>query len=393
MSVVIIGAGETGTRAALTLRQKDYDDAITLIGAEPAPPYERPPVSKSVISGEADEPPVIATAKALSEKNIDFSSETVVKKIHISSSAVSLDNGETIGFDQLLISTGARARPLSMDGIGDCILLRSRADALALRDKLSSGTKLVIIGGGFIGLELAASTLAHEASVTVIEKAPHLMGRAVPASIAEIVQKRHEQAGIEILIDQDVGEFDGLEDADLVVAGIGAIPETGLAEDAGLEIENGIKVDGTLRTSHPSIFAAGDCCSFPHPLFNGDRIRLESWRNALDQAEHVAGAIMGDEADYQAVPWFWSEQHDMVLQIAGLAQLAEEKIVRKLGENSLIEFGLDQEGRLVAASGIAEGNKIAKEIRVAEMMIAKRLSPKPSDLEDCNVSLKSLLRQ
>ncbi len=392
-SIVIVGAGETGARAALALRQKGFTGRLTLIGAEPSPPYERPPVSKAVLAGEAEAPPVVVLDKDLAAKEIDYLAGTQVEAIDRNAHEVRTGDGQTVAYDKLLLATGARARPLALGDNRPCLLLRSREDGFALREKLKPGVRLVVIGGGFIGLEVASSAVARGADVTVVEQASQLMGRAVPASIAAIMQRRHEASGVKVLLEQDVRELDALDDADIVVAGIGAIPETELAQSAGLEIDNGISVDGRLSTSDPDIFAAGDCCSYPHPLFGDARIRLESWRNALDQAEHVAGSILGDASPYETVPWFWSDQHGLSLQIAGLPQFAKATVQRVLGDGSLIEFGLAEDGRLVSASGVAEGNKIAKDIRASEMMIGGKMSPKPSDLADPNVSLKSLLRR
>ena len=214
--------------------------------------------------------------------------------------------------------------------------MRSFDDALAIRRHLAPGKRIAIVGGGFIGLELAASAVKRGATVTVIEAQPRVLMRGVPEEIAAVVTARHRSEGAEILCGTGIASIDGDADevritladgrtvaADLAVIGIGASPVTGLAEEAGLAIENGIAVDRCLRTSDPDIYAAGDCCSFPLDIYGGRRVRLESWRNAQDQGTLAAKNMLGADEPISAVPWFWSDQHDLTLQIAGLADGAE----------------------------------------------------------------------
>ena len=228
--------------------------------------------------------------------------------------------------------------------------------------------------------------------------------RGVPSAIAEIVASRHRAAGVELAIGAAIagigragdGHVVALADgrkieADCVIAGIGAAPDTALAEAAQLTIDNGIAVDGQLRTSDPHIYAAGDCASFPHPLYNGRRIRLEAWRNAFDQGAFVAKAMLGAREEYQAAPWFWSDQHDLSLQIAGLVDEGPDIIARDLGDGALLLFHLMEDGRLAAASAIGPLGKIAREVRIAEMLIARRARPDRVALASPHVKLKSLL--
>jgi 3-phenylpropionate/trans-cinnamate dioxygenase ferredoxin reductase component len=261
-----------------------------------------------------------------------------------------------------------------------------------------------VIGGGFIGLEIAASALERGCAVTVVEMAPRILGRAVPAEIAAVVADCHAQVGIEIITgigltliarEGDV-EVVTLADGrrlvcDAIIAGVGAIPETSLAEAAGLETENGVRVDGQLVTSDPDILAAGDCCSFPHPIYAGRRMRLEAWRNAQDQGAHVAGSMLGDTKEYDTVPWFWSDQHDQTLQIAGMPDEGEVTVLRDVGGGGRLYFHLKADGRLVAASGVGPVSKVARDIRLAEMLIQRRAYPDAAQLADPGVKLKSLL--
>lgn len=403
--IVIIGAGEAGGRAALALRERQYEGPITLVGEEDHLPYERPPLSKTAMTmAEAPVPAFITNAAELAEKRIRHVSGLSAIAIDRAARQVQLSDGSHLPYEKLLLATGARPRKLTIPGAKRALYLRNFSDALALRARLVPGQRLVIIGGGFIGLELAASARAKGCLITVLEMAPRILGRAVPAEVAAIMGARHRAAGIEIL--EGIGlvaiEAEGsahsviLADgrrlpADTVIAGIGALPETALAEAAGLATENGIRVDERLMTEDPAIFAAGDCCAFPHPVFDGRRLRLEAWRNAGDQARHVAGSMLGEAASYDTVPWFWSDQHDETLQIAGLPDEGQVTVARDLGGSALF-FHL-KAGRLVGASAFGPIGKVARDIRLAEMMIQARARPSATALADPDVKLKTLLQE
>jgi 3-phenylpropionate/trans-cinnamate dioxygenase ferredoxin reductase subunit len=277
--------------------------------------------------------------------------------------------------------------------------LRTHEDALRIRKALTPGTAVAIVGGGFIGLELAAAGAQRGAAVTVIEALPRLLTRGVPEEIAARLAARHMAAGVRFVfghgVDAIAADAVRLSDgtavpAALVVVGIGAVPETGLAAAAGLEIENGVKADGCLRTSDADIFAAGDCCSFPLELYGGRRVRLESWRSAQELGGLAARNMLGANEPIGAVPWFWSDQYELTLQIAGLCDEGEQVVRRESGD-ALVLFHLKADGRLVAASGIGVGNAVARDIRVAEMLIAKRARPDAAALADSCVKLKGLL--
>jgi 3-phenylpropionate/trans-cinnamate dioxygenase ferredoxin reductase component len=235
----------------------------------------------------------------------------------------------------------------------------------------------------------------------VIEALPRLLTRGVPAEVAEVLHERHVAQGVSFhfgarttgITDAGVVLSDAtIVRADLVVVGIGAVPNTELAVAAGLAVDNGIAVDATLATSDPDIFAAGDCCSFPHPLYGDRRIRLEAWRNAHDQAAAAARNLLGADEPYAAVPWFWSDQYDLTLQIAGLPDAATTEVVRRRPDGVEIRFGLGPGGRLASAAAIGQGNAVAKDIRLAEMLIATQAAPEPTALADPAVQLKALLR-
>lgn len=405
--MVIVGAGETGARAALALREEGWTGPVTLVGEEAIGPYERPPLSKSVMTLAGEPAAVIILPPArLAEHAIRHVAGRAVIAIDRGARTIGLADGETIAYRTLLLATGARARLLSLPGGGGPAVhtLRTWADALALRPRLVAGARLAVIGGGFIGLEIAASAAARGCAVTVIEAGPRILMRGVPEDIASLLAGRHLQAGIAlrtgagiVAIEAEPGGArirladDTVVEADIVVAGIGAVPETALAAAAGLAIDNGIRVDGRLVTSDPDILAAGDCCSFPHPLYGGRRIRLEAWRNAQDQGAHAARAMLGATEAYAAVPWFWSDQHDLCLQVAGLPDEGVATVTRRDGEGLELRFHLDGDGRLVAASGLGPIGRIAKDIRLSELLIAQRARPDPVRLASVDVRLKSLL--
>jgi 3-phenylpropionate/trans-cinnamate dioxygenase ferredoxin reductase subunit len=241
--------------------------------------------------------------------------------------------------------------------------------------------------------------------VTVVELGPRLMGRAVPARIAATMARRHVAAGVDVRCGTRVTELaqtaSGVAialaggeriEADVVVAGVGAVPETSLAAAAGIQTGDGILVDARFATSAPDVFAAGDCCRYPHPLYDGRPLRLESWRAAQEHGTAAARAMLGATDPYAGVPWFWSDQHDLTLQVTGLTSAAAQEVVRLRPDGAEIWFGLDAAGRLVAAAGTGPGNAVARDIRLAEMLIARRAAPDPVMLADPAAALKSLLR-
>lgn len=397
--MVIIGAGECGTRAALALREAGYAGAVTLIGAEPHMPYERPPLSKDAITAEVSAPKAIGGSARLAEAGIDFRPSRTALGIDRTARHLHL-GGETLAYERLLLATGARPRPLPGAEGPNVATLRTLDDAARIRQGLGPGRHLVVIGGGFIGLELAASARKLDTQVAVIEALPRLLTRSVPAEIAKVLYQRHIAEGVTFhfgaritgITDDEVALADGtVLRADLVVVGIGAVPNTELAVAAGLAVDNGIAVDATLATSDPDIFAAGDCCSFPQPLYDDRRVRLESWRSAQEQGTLAARNMLGAAEPVSSVPWFWSDQYDLSLQIAGLAQAAVTHVGRELKDGAFVLFHLGPDGRLLAASGIGAGNAVAKDIRLAEMLIARHAHADPSALADPAVNLKRLL--
>ncbi len=396
--IVIIGGGMAGARACINLRANDYEGPITLISEEQHLPYDRPPLSKDSITTEFEpspvwllEPDIVTSLKVVTRLGI------AVTKIDRDAKQVVLADGSKIAYSKLLLATGAKPRSLGPYAL----TLRDHQDTLELRRRFKPGQKIVIVGGGFIGLELASSASKLGCSVTVIEAQPRILMRGVPEAIAKIVHDRHVAGGVEIHVGTAIDSIsahavklkDGREiKADTIIAGIGALPEVKLAQDAGLVIDNGVACNEHMQTSDPDIFAAGDCCSFIHTQFGGRRLRLEAWRSAQEQTATAISNMLGDKKLHVSVPWFWSDQFDLGLQITGFADMGQITVERRVGEQALILFHLAADGQLMGASGIGPGNIIARDIKLAEMMIAKGLKPAPEALSNPDVQLKTLLK-
>lgn len=394
--IVIVGAGEAGTRAAFTLRELGFCGGITLVGMEPHLPYERPPLSKPLNDTVHMKP--ICSAEALDAAGIDYLQGLLALGLDARAQSVSISDGRTLTYDRLLLTTGARPRRLTCRGAGHALNFRTYADAAGIFSRGEGGKKFVIIGGGLIGMELAAVLRGKDNAVSVIEAASMPLGRAVPPRFAAKLLARHQDEDVVFHLGQGVAEItdnsvvlaDGSSvPADIVVAAIGVEADVALAEAAGLAVGNGILTDSYLRTSEPNIFAAGDCAAVAQP--GGGHIRFESWRNARSQAETAARNMVGGKEAFTATPWFWSDQYDLGLQVVGLPRPGHQSVVRVLDQGEL-EFYLD-EGRLVAAAGLGIGNGSAKDIKLAEMLIAAGVSPDPTALADPAGDLKALLKR
>lgn len=401
---VIVGAGECGARAAMALRERGFDGDVTLVGGETHLPYERPPLSKDGILAEVFAAKTIATAERMAEANVAFRGGLHIAGIDRAGKRLLGADGKVLAYDKLLLATGSTPRRLPGSEGERIAYLRTLDDAQRLRDELLPGRRLAVVGGGFIGLELAASARARGAEVTLIEALPRLLSRAVPEAIAAQIQARHELEGVELIFGDGIAAIrSAAKDAtvelksgrrvvaDLFLVGIGAVPNVELASEAGLAVDNGIAVDRHLATGDADILAAGDCCSFPLDIYGGRRVRLESWRNAQEQGNLAACNMLGGHDVIANVPWFWSDQYELTLQIAGLSDEGVTVVRRELGEGTVVLFHLRADGTLVAASGIGVGNAVAKDIRLAEMLIARQARPDEGALGDPGVKLKSLL--
>ncbi len=395
-------------RAAHALRDNGWDGGITLLGNEGVAPYDRPPLSKAVLLGEKTTAQCALYDEAFyRDQHIDLRVDAAVQQIDRAGRKVVLSGGHTVAYQRLLIATGAAPRMLTVPGatLDGVHVLRTAADALAVLDELSPGRRIAIVGAGFIGLEVAATAVARGCEVVVIEAAAGALMRAVPENVAACLVARHRQMGVDVRFAVQVDKIIGMTNnlvsglklsdgtsiaCDCVIAGIGVKPRTELAEAVGIDVADGIAVDDTLRTNDPHIFAAGDVCSFPHRLFRR-RIRLECWRNAEDHARIVARNMLDRGETYSEVPWFWSNQYDLAIQIAGIPAFGVTSVAREASDASRIFFALDRDGVLVGASGVGHVSEIARDVRVAQALIARRACIEPALLADRGVKLKALL--
>ncbi len=400
--IVIIGAGMAGARACINLRANDYAGDIVLLGEEALLPYDRPPLSKSSILEESEPEPVWLMDETIArELKVDARTSVQATKINRADKTVSLSNGTTQAYSKLLLATGAKPRKLTLPGGEHALTLRNHEDTLDLRKRFQPGKNIVIIGGGFIGLELASSAAKRGCNVTVVEAQPRILMRGVPEPIARIIHDEHVKHGVTMLTGTALSHLtahavhlaDGrVLPADSIIAGIGAAPDVTLAAEAGLTIENGIACNEHMQTSDPDIYAAGDCASYINQKHNGRRMRLEAWRSAQDQAATAAENMLGGSKTHNAIPWFWSDQYDLGLQIAGTADLGPNTVTRKINDNTIVLFHLADDGTLMGASGIGPGTSIGRDIKMSEMMMAKNMKPSAEVLADPAQPLKALLK-
>lgn len=404
--MAIVGAGHAGGRAAQELRACGWRGRIVLIGAEPHPPYERPPLSKGVLTGERSAAQCrLRDAQAWAADRIERIVATV-ERIEPHAREVRVSGGHVFGYDALLLATGGRARRLAIPGaaLDGVFALRTLDDAAALGARLVPDARIVLIGGGFIGLEVAASARQRGCRVTVLDAAPRLLGRAVPATIATRVHALHDARGVAIRLNRTPVAIERtaggalavvLDDgdtliADTVVAGIGIEPADELARDAGLAVERGIVVNAQLETSARGIYAAGDVAVFPSAL-SGQPVRQETWHGAETQAHVAARNMLGAGEPYRDTPWFWSDQYDAQLQVAGEPALGTRSVARVLGDDAEIHFHFDARARLVAASGFGRAAGFVKDMRVARMLVERGADVTPAAVADVDVKLKSLV--
>jgi 3-phenylpropionate/trans-cinnamate dioxygenase ferredoxin reductase subunit len=402
--VVIVGAGYAGGECAIRLRQVGYTGPITLVGAEAHAPYHRPPLSKAYLAGEADALTLPVRPEAAYETaGIRFIAGTLVEALDRPARVARLSSGEPLQYDWLVLATGGRPRTLQCPGAGTAGIhyLRTRDDTEALWPKLKPGRRLLIIGGGYIGLEAAAIAIKRGLAVTVLEAAPRLLARVAGEEISAFYEHAHRQAGVTIITRARLSRFEPdpsglagaavLEDgsriaADVILAGIGLLPAVELAESAGLSVNDGIVVDAECRTADPAILAIGDCANYPSP-FLGCRVRLESVPNAQEMARVAAATIIGAPVAYAGVPWFWSDQYDLKLQAAGLSRGHDQAVLRgDTSAKAFIVFYL-QNGTLIAADAVNRPG----EFMVAKRLVERKASIPASALADLGVPLKSLM--
>ena len=398
--VVVVGAGQAGSAVVAKLRGLGFDGQITLVGEEPAPPYQRPPLSKAYLMGEMEEERLWLRSNAFyAEQNITLRLGEKVSAIDRAAKTLTVGD-DTLSYDHLVLTTGSTPRrlPAAIGGdLAGVYTVRTLADVDAMRAEFAPGRRVVIVGGGYIGLEAAAVARKLGLEVTVLEMAPRILQRVAAPETSDYIRALHQAHGVTILestgLDRLLGTGhvsgvrlqDGRElPADFVIAGVGIIPGQALAEAAGLEIENGIKTDAHGRTSDPFIWSAGDCASFP---WKGGRIRLESVGNAIDQSEVVAENILGAGKDYIAKPWFWSDQYDCKLQIAGL-NTGYDNIVTRGPEGEGVSFWYFQGDTLLAVDAMND----PRGYMVGKRLIEMGKSPEKAMISDLSVQLKDLLK-
>jgi 3-phenylpropionate/trans-cinnamate dioxygenase ferredoxin reductase component len=401
-NMVIIGAGMAGARACINLRANGYEGTITMIGEEALLPYDRPPLSKSSILEVGEPAPIWLMDETIAaELKVDVHKGVAATVIDPTHKTVTLSDGAKVVYSKLLLATGAKPRKLSLPGGEHAITLRNHEDTLDLRKRFQPGKNIVIIGGGFIGLELASSAAKRGCNVTLVEAQPRILMRGVPEAIAKIIHNEHVKHGVTMLVGTGLSHLkadavhlaDGrVLPADSIIAGIGAAPDVKLAADAGLTIENGIACNEHMQTSDAHIFAAGDCASYINQKLGGRRMRLEAWRSAQEQAATAAENMLGGAKVHNSIPWFWSDQYELGLQIAGMADMGPNTVIRKVDDNTLVMFHLAEDGTLMGASGIGPGTAIGRDIKMSEMMMAKNMKPLPELLSDPAYPLKNILK-
>ena len=400
---VIAGAGHAGGRAAEAMRSADFDGRIVLIGEENYPPYERPPLSKELLrNDDGVERTFLNPAEFYAGKGIEHRPGTRVEGIEAEAHRLRLGDGETLDYDKLLLTTGGRVRRLTLPGaeLDGVHYLRGIDDSLAIRKTLVRDASIVIIGGGFIGLEVAASARARGCAVSVIEMQDALLGRVADPEIGRLLADVHGAHGVEVLTGVGVERIEGEDrvrrvvcsggaalDADAVVVGIGIIPNADLAEEAGLEVDNGIVVDVFGQTSDADIHAAGDVANHPNPIL-GHRVRLESWQNAQNQGINVARNMCGADVPYAEVPWFWSDQYDINLQMAGAPESWDRLVWR--GDPASDRFIVFY----MAADVVVAVNafNLGREVRIAKTLIERKTPVADADLADEGIRLRDLAR-
>ena len=401
--LVIVGAGQSAAQCVLTLKRNNFENPIVVIGEEDHLPYQRPPLSKDYLSGDVGLDRIyMKTQDFYDQNNVTVKVATKVLSLDRKEKMVHLSKGEALPYENLVLATGSRVRQLEVEGsdLKNINYLRSINDSNNLKDQFQKGKSLVIIGAGYIGLEVAAAAVKKGMRVTVVEMENRVMSRTVDPIISDYFDTLHRNKGVEIILGSALEKFEGKAfvekvvctdgttlDADSVVVGVGILPNQELAESAGLRCNNGILVNEFGRTEDPSIFACGDCTNHPNFYVNKN-IRLESVHNALEQAKTVALSLLGKPEKYDQVPWFWSDQFEEKLQIVGLSGDHDKTVVRgSIEENFFMLFYLKR-GELIAVDSVNN----PKDFLISKKLVANKLKISSDVLGDQSVDLKDLLK-
>ena len=406
---LIVGAGHAAGECATSIRDQGWTGRIVLVGEEPHLPYQRPPLSKAFLSGELAVEQLYLKPQATYDKaRIEFMPNTRAERIDRAARTVALSGGREIGYTKLVIATGGHARRLALPGMEliekqpNFHYLRTLDHVARIRTQFHAGARLVIIGGGYIGLEVAAIAVKRGLHVTVLETLPRVLARVTAPELSAFYERVHRDAGVDVRTGMAVSgfELDASGDAvaavlcadgsriaaDLVIVGVGLQPATGIAEAAGLAVDNGIVVDEHTRTSDPDIFAIGDCTNHPNGLL-GRRLRLESVPNAMEQARTAAATLCGKERVYNSVPWFWSDQYDLKLKMVGLSHGYDELVLRGAPESRSFSAFYLKDGVMLAADTVNR----AQEFMLAKRFVAEKIPVRTAELADDSIPLKSLL--
>jgi 3-phenylpropionate/trans-cinnamate dioxygenase ferredoxin reductase subunit len=399
-SIVIVGGGQAGAQASISLRQAGFEGPVTILGAEPYIPYERPPLSKKFLAGGVNiEHLYMRRAAFYADKKIAIRTDAQVSRIDRQAKAVQLNNKELTPYGKLILATGGRVREMNCPGasLPGVHYLRTINDVVGFRSYLAQNLKLVIVGGGYIGLEVAAVAIKRECRVTIVEMLPMVLNRVVAPEMSEFYASAHRAEGVDIRTSTSVTAFEGegkvervvcgneTLDADMVIIGIGIVPNVELASAAGLDTNNGIIVDDCARTSDPDIFAAGDCANHPNSILGG-RLRLESVPNALAQGKAAALAAIGKPVPYAEVPWFWSDQYDLKLQMAGISEPGDQVVIRGAMSEKRFSACYLRDGVLVACQAV----NAAKDFLQSKKLIAAHAKLGAERLGNSSISLKDM---
>lgn len=401
-TVVIAGAGHAAGQVVASLRQKKFTGRIVLLGEESWLPYQRPPLSKKFLAGELSAERLYFKPKSFyDDPDIEIHLGTRITAIDCNNRSVTADDGNEFTYDKLVLALGSRPRPLPLPGadLAGIHYLRGIDDVLSIQSEIQEGRRLVIVGAGYIGLEVAAVTTQLGLEVTVVEMEDRVMSRVVSPQLSEFYQREHLAHGVTLKLSTGTSGFSGdgkLEyvlldngaklPADLAIIGVGIVPNVELASAAGLATENGIVVDDHCQTSDPNIFAVGDCTLHPNKVL-GRHLRLESVHNALEQAKTAASNICGEDASYAQVPWFWSDQYDLKLQIAGLSQGYDEVVLRGDPQTRSFSCLYLRDGQLIAVDAVNR----PKDFMQSKALIANHARIESQKLANIDIALKDMV--